>query len=107
MKIKEIIREGEEIPAGFGISYWSSSPPYWHSVCHRIPLNVIVRIGYLAWLWLLYPFANREPKYFWQGYQAAKKEKMIADTQARFDKMTYSDEQPVHPGVCNPIKESS
>ena len=56
------IDEGEMIPEKHGISY--RRPQYLDRVCHRMPWNVVVRIGYLAWLWMLCPFRGREPRWW-------------------------------------------
>lgn len=58
--IRRLVGNGDLIPRGFGIAYKRHS--HWDSVAYPIPLNILMRLLYLAWVWSLYPFRAWEPK---------------------------------------------
>ncbi len=62
-----IVLNGAMIPNKYGVSYYR--PWLGDSVCHRIPLNVIIRIGWLTYLWFLCPFRGWEPKWWKRKYK--------------------------------------
>ncbi len=61
-KWRVIVRKAEKMPHGFGVSYYR--PACGDGVCHRKPLNIVVRAVYLIWLWSMYPFKGWEPRWW-------------------------------------------
>ena len=57
-KIRKLIWQGERYPRGYGMAWLDFERNA--AVCYPIPLNVVMRAAYLAWVWCLCPFGVTE-----------------------------------------------
>jgi hypothetical protein len=57
MTLRRLIWQGERYPRGYGMAWLDYQRNA--AVCYPIPLNVVMRAVYLAWVWAMCPFGVR------------------------------------------------
>ena len=58
MRLRKDIWQGERYPRGYGMAWLDFVRN--SAVCYPIPLNVVMRAAYLAWVWCLCPWGVTE-----------------------------------------------
>lgn len=60
MRLRRYVREGERIPRGYGVAWLEFERGIkGEPAVYPIPLNIIMRAAYLAWVWAVCPFGIR------------------------------------------------
>lgn len=60
MRLRRYVREGERIPPGYGLAWVAHERgPRGEAAVYPIPLNILMRAAYLAWVWALCPWGIR------------------------------------------------
>ncbi len=58
MSMRRLVYQGERYPKGYGMARLDY--PRNAAVCYPIPLNVVMRLAYVLWVWCLMPFKVTE-----------------------------------------------
>lgn len=79
MSLQRFVREGNNLPTGYGVAYRSLN--YYGAICYPVPLNLLIRHVRSLWLWMKFPpigwIDQIEQGAYNHGYQEGRKAAIV------------------------------